>query len=493
MFSLFLSLIIFFPRPPCPPLTSEDIHQMLELRTQFLRPSSTTPSWLHSEAMLDRVVIGYQPEALTPLISRIEGLGAQPVMIDTTAHFMVITLDSYRFRPVQQALIQFNGVRFVEPDYPARILNIPNDPQFLLRQWDKWVMYADLAWDVVTGGPIKVAVVDNGVEYTHPDLEANFRFDELGFDLINNDPDPQPDNPRIENAFHGTHVAGIIAGVSNNMQGIAGWAQIQLLAVRVLNDSGNGALSDVARGIRWAVDHGARVINLSLGGDAPSSALIEACQYAASNNVLLVAASGNDGRPAITYPARLNECVAVGATNENSGLASFSNYGPEQELVAPGTSIYSTTLGGVYAEASGTSMATPQVSGVAALLFALNPALSATDVRAILIVGAIDMGTPGRDQQFGYGLVNAWRSVQLAQTLHRQNLGATSALNPAPNRLVSGLELDLGTYAPVRIYNSIGTLIFSSATPIRRVLLPSAGTYVIEFNRQQRHKVMVLR
>lgn len=404
----------------------------------------------------------------------------------------MITIDSSQGRLVQPALSQFRGIRYVEPDYPVRILNIPNDPQFLLRQWDKWIMYADLAWDVVTGGTLKVAVVDNGVDYTHPDLAANFRTGELGYDFLNNDNDPKPDNPGIENAFHGTHVAGIIAAVRDNLIGVAGWAQIQLLAVRVLNDSGSGNLSDVARGIRWAVDNGARIINMSLGGDAASTVLIEACQYAASRGVLLIAASGNDGRSTITYPARLSECVAVGATNENSELAWFSNYGPEQELVAPGTSIFSTTLGGSYDEASGTSMAAPEVSGVAALILALDPALSANDVRSILAASAIDMGSAGRDSRFGYGLVNAWRAVQLTQTLIRQTARTKSVYPEKPAWLLTGHRFQLKNPASVRVYNSTGMLIFTTAAPVSEIIFTRAGTYIVEFNRHQRQKLLIL-
>jgi subtilisin family serine protease len=140
----------------------------------------------------------------------------------------------------------------------------------------------------------------------------------------------------------------------------------------------------------------------------------EACQYAAQAGVLLVAASGNDGQQAIGFPAALSECIAVGASSPDSRLASFSNFGPEQEVVAPGVSILSCVPGGQYGQADGTSMASPQVCGVAALVLAKNYGLSAPEVRAILDASAIDMGLPGRDMQYGYGLVNAKRAVDLA-------------------------------------------------------------------------------
>ncbi|MEO0009848.1 MAG: S8 family peptidase [candidate division WOR-3 bacterium] len=492
MINLLLLLFTLIPRPDCPPITTDDILRLSIIREQLTATATITPDLPAGTEIRDRLVIGFYPEALTSIIRQIQELGARMLLIDTNARFLVITIDSSQGRLVQPALSQFRGIRYVEPDYPARILNIPNDPQFLLRQWDKWIMYADLAWDVVTGGTLKVAVVDNGVDYTHPDLAANFRTGELGYDFLNNDNDPKPDNPGIENAFHGTHVAGIIAAVRDNLIGVAGWAQIQLLAVRVLNDSGSGNLSDVARGIRWAVDNGARIINMSLGGDAASTVLIEACQYAASRGVLLIAASGNDGRSTITYPARLSECVAVGATNENSELAWFSNYGPEQELVAPGTSIFSTTLGGSYAEASGTSMAAPEVSGVAALLLALDPGLSANDARSILAVSAIDMGSAGRDSRFGYGLVNAWRAVQLTQTLIRQTARTKSVYPEKPAWLLTGHRFPLNPPASVRVYNSAGMLIFTTAAPVSEIIFTRAGTYIVELNRHQRQKLLIL-
>jgi subtilisin family serine protease len=326
---------------------------------------------------------------------------------------------------------QTAAVRYFEPSIRVTAAGIPNDPYFIPYQWDKWVMYADEAWDVVGGSmDVKVAVVDNGCDYQHPDLAADFRTGELGYDFIGNDNDPRPDNPAIDEAFHGTHVAGIIAATRNNNAGIAGWSLCQLLAVRVLNDSGSGTTDVVASGVRWAADHGARVINMSLTSPSNSTPLEQACDYAAQKGVVLVVASGNDGHGAIGYPAALDKCVAVGATSEASQLASFSNYGPEQELVAPGTSIASCIPGGAYAQSQGTSMASPQVAGVAALLIGRNWGLSAAEVRAILSASAIDMGVAGRDIHYGYGLVNAKRAVDLAAAVSANRIPYTVNRTP---------------------------------------------------------------
>uniref|UniRef100_A0A7V3PU22 Peptidase S8 n=1 Tax=candidate division WOR-3 bacterium TaxID=2052148 RepID=A0A7V3PU22_UNCW3 len=479
---LILMLISFFPRPVCPPITENDYQLFLTLKQYYQNAFTPLPALpVNPRPLSNQLVIGYEPDKLPLIINRLQNLKVEIIFVDSAARFLVVNNSFDQSEPLNNSLNQLPGIRFIEPDYPVKALVIPNDPMFITKQWDKWVMYADLAWDIVTGGPVKIAVVDNGIEYYHPDLAANFRPGELGYDFINNDSDPKPDNPAIENAFHGTHVSGIIAAVSNNLIGIAGWAQIQLLAVRVLNDSGSGNLSDVARGIRWAADQGARVINLSLGGDAASSVLIEACQYALGKGTLLVAASGNDGRSGITYPARLSECIAVGATDDNSELAPFSNYGPEQELTAPGTGIYSTATGGSYREASGTSMSCPQVSGVAGLLFATNPALTPAEARSILAASALDMGDPGRDTHYGYGLVNAYRALQLAHQLLRTTINP-AAINPQSMKtLITRRPLIFPpTREPVWVFNSAGMLLLKLPPNSTKINLPGAGTYLLQ-------------
>ncbi|MEO0077857.1 MAG: S8 family serine peptidase, partial [candidate division WOR-3 bacterium] len=287
-----------------------------------------------------------------------------------------------------------------------------------------------MAWDLATSSTVKVAVVDNGVEYFHPDLSANFVGGDYGYDFVGGDNDPRPDNTLIPQSFHGTHVSGIVAAGLDNGVGVAGWVRTQLYAVRVLNDSGSGTTTDVASGIRWATDRGARVVNMSLGASSLPTHLLEACRYAYDRNVLLVAAAGNEGTANINYPAALAECVCVGATDTASKLASFSNFGSAQEIVAPGVAVFATGIGGTYVSANGTSMATPHVSGVAALVLGVNSSLSASRVRAILAASAIDMGSSGRDATYGYGLANARRALELAQA------AADGSMPACPTRIV---------------------------------------------------------
>lgn len=483
--NLILLFIQLIPRPDCPPIRAEDIQKALLLQKEYetMHYALSTP---HSALCTThyapgRFVIGFQPNGLIEVISWIENFGGKVSGVHQDAGFVTADFPTdIPWQNLKQKTVTTPGIRFFEPDFLVSISRIPNDSFFLTKQWDKWVMYADRAWDITTGSGsvVKVAVVDNGVEYWHPDLAVNFRQGEIGYDFVGGDEDPKPDNPNIPEAFHGTHVAGIISAVSDNLIGVAGWAQVQILAVRALNDSGNGTLSDVALAIRWAVDHGARVINMSLGGSSSSTPLNEACQYAFNKGAVLVAASGNDGQPIITYPARLRECIAVGAMDELSGLAGFSNYGPEQEVVAPGVAIYSTAPSNSYKEAQGTSMACPEVAGVAALIIALNPALSPSQVRAIISASAIDMGMAGKDDWFGYGLVNAWRALELTQAF--QPITIKNSFTPSLTTIISRKELSLPDgVASATGYDEAGRCVFVMDHLKSKILFPTVGTYFI--------------
>jgi len=419
MSAIFIILALL-PRPDLVPVGEAELAAVRQIQAQIGKPRMHGSAWDSpaSDRFPGRFVVGFDPGYLGATGDWVIRQGGSVVRVDSACGFVVVCFpagDGERERTLELSALRMPGIRFFEPSLRMRALVLPNDPYFLSSQWDKWVMYADRAWDV-TGGSmaVKVAVVDVGVDWHHPDLAASFLPEELGYDFIANDSDPQPDNMNLPDAFHGTHVAGIIAAGRDNSEGIAGLSLVQLLSVRVLCDSGSGREEDVASGIAWAADHGAKVINLSLGSPWPSGAVEAACEYAQQLGVTIVAASGNDGRKEIGYPAAYSECVAVGATEPESKLAEFSSYGPEQEVVAPGVEIISCATGGTYVEAQGTSMAAPQVSGVAALVLAVDNALTADEVRAILDASAVDLGDPGRDQEYGYGQVNAKRAVDLA-------------------------------------------------------------------------------
>lgn len=254
-----------------------------------------------------------------------------------------------------------------------------------------------------TGRSIKVAVLDTGVDYTHPDLSANYCG---GWDFVNNDPDPMDDRG------HGTHVTGTIAALLNGV-GVVGVApDAQIYALKVLGSDGKGYWSWVIAALDWCVQNGIQVANMSLGGSS-STTLEQACNRAYAAGVLLVAAAGNSGpgEDTVLAPARYDAVIAVSATDSADQLASFSSTGPAVELAAPGVSIRSTLPGGSYGTASGTSMASPHVAGTAALVWAANPTWTNVQVRQRLRETAEDLGTPGWDPQFGHGLVNAAKAA----------------------------------------------------------------------------------
>lgn len=365
--------------------------------------------------------------------------------------------DVYRLRipweaTVEQMVEEFNkdpAVEYAEPNYIAHALWAPNDPYYKYQ----WHLYnpvyggiqMEAAWQSLgapgtPGQGVVVAIVDTGIAYENyrgyekaPDL-ANTIF-VSGYDFVNNDNHPNDDNG------HGTHVAGTVAQSTNNGIGVAGVAfKASLMPVKVLDKYGAGTYADVAEGIIWATDHGAQVINLSLGGNSPADTLKDAIAYAYTNGVTVIAAAGNDGSPNLSYPAAYDDYViAVGATRYDETLAYYSNYGPSLDLVAPGGDINVDQNEDGYGDGvlqqtfgnnpkdwgywfyQGTSMAAPHISGVAALLIAKGVATTPDNVRAVLQETAEDLGAAGRDDTYGYGLVDAYSA-----------LGGTKAPNNPP-------------------------------------------------------------
>lgn len=269
------------------------------------------------------------------------------------------------------------------------------------------------------GTGVKIAIIDTGIDYTHPELNSIFQtgtsfVQDLNGVIIN--PDGLDDNG------HGTHVAGIVAAAINQ-EGTLGVAPAAgLYAAKVLDGGGFGLESWVLAGINWAIQQDVDIINLSLALTAGSPALEAASKAAWDAGILLVAAAGNDGG-AVAFPAAYDTVIAVGATDTCDAKANFSNFGPEVELTAPGTAILSSYKNGVYLSISGTSQAAPHVAGVAALLIAsqtvtdLNGSGATNDeIRQILVESAQDLGAAGKDDLFGYGLVDAAAAVGLTNT-----------------------------------------------------------------------------
>jgi len=317
------------------------------------------------------------------------------------------------------------GVVSVSGEKPARIKFTPNDPE-IPDQWALEAVNAYNGWDLTLGShEVVVGVLDTGIDWDHPDIEDNIWTNSQGYhgyNFVDDNWFPMDDNVNgydddgnyVANiyTYHGTHVAGIVGAAIDNTVGIAGLAQVRLMAVKVMNDSGEGTDSMVASGIRWAVDNDAHVIVMSLGVDGMSVPLENAANYATSRGVVLVAAAGNNGESVLSYPAAFPNVIAVGATDSGDNRAEFSNFGTGLDVVAPGVQIYSTQGGGSYQYLSGTSAAAPHVAGVAALMLSVNPALTPAQVGNFINETARDVSRVGYDSWTGWGVVNAFGAVE---------------------------------------------------------------------------------
>ncbi len=333
----------------------------------------------------------------------------------------VLNLAEGRAEAVLAALRQDPGIEFAERDGIARAAFLPNDPYVLSgNEWHLAKIQAPQAWDLTTGSTnTVVAILDSGINAGHPDLAGRVL---PGYDFLYNGTDTSDD------FGHGTAVAGVVVAAGDNGLGVAGVAYgCSVLPVRVVDTSGFASYSSIAQGIRYAVDQGVRVINISIAGNSPSSTMQDAINYAWSNNVLVVAAAGNNANSVPQYPAACDHVVAVAATASDDSLASFSSYGSFVALSAPGDNIWTTQsdLSNPYGAWRGTSFASPMVAATAALVASLNPSLGNTQIISLLEQNADDLGAAGYDLSFGYGRLNVLRALTTANP-------GTVPLPPAP-------------------------------------------------------------
>jgi thermitase len=296
------------------------------------------------------------------------------------------------------------GISYVEPNFHVELDYVPNDDYYASHQWDLSLIGMESAWDHELGShDVIVAVVDTGIDYTHPDLSENYL--PLGYDWVNYDDDPWDDH------YHGTHCAGTIAALTNNEIGVAGIANVSIFAEKAFSSSGYGSYVNARLALMHAVDMGADIISCSWGGSSSSQTLLEGIDYAINNGVMVVAAAGNSGSSAPHYPASYPGVIATSATDQNDLKAGFSNYGDWIDVAAPGVSILSTVpydvKGYYYGSASGTSMAAPHVSGLAALLMSAYPTKSASEIETSIYDFALDLGDSGFDPYYGHGRIDA--------------------------------------------------------------------------------------
>jgi thermitase len=307
---------------------------------------------------------------------------------------------------VERALSKRPEVKFVERNGVLELNTVPNDPMYP-SEWHLDKVGVPSAWEITRGtSSVIVAVVDTGVDASHPDL-ANKVIP--GYNAYNNN------NDTSDVYGHGTKVAGIIAAESNNGFGVSSIAWMNpIMPIRITDSSLAVYYSVVANGIIWAVDHGAKVINASIADVAGSSTVGSAANYARNKGAVVVAAAGNcgcfDSTPENPY------IISVGATDGADNVASFSSRGNYVDVAAPGVGIYTTTSGGGYGAPSGTSMASPITAGVVALMMSANPSLKPAQVESLLEATADDFGPAGYDTDYGYGRVNAYRAVAAAAT-----------------------------------------------------------------------------
>ncbi len=337
------------------------------------------------------------------------------------------------------SLLKFNKyIELIDPNYLFYTCDVPNDYNPAI-QWGLAKIKATQAWDHTHGSTnVVIAVIDTGVDYNHPDLANNiwtnpneipgngvdddnngYIDDVIGWDFVsissNYNPPPArgedigpPDNDPMDFQGHGTHCSGIASAVTNNETGIAGtgW-NCKIMAVRAgyKNAEGNGslALSDVIAGIYYAADNGANIISMSWGSTSNPSSLLTAINYAKNKGCALVAAAGNENSSNKYFPAAYDGVIAVAASDQNDAKASFSNYGTWVDVAAPGVGIRSTMFNDIYANMSGTSMATPFVAGIAGLILSINPLLNASDIASKITSYADNVGWAKR--------VNAYQTV----------------------------------------------------------------------------------
>ena len=403
-------------------------------------------------------------------------------------------------------------VLYAEPHYRLRICPAPLPPRLpddfeLAKCWGLnntgqtgGVPGADVdapeAWALGVGDrQVIVAVVDTGIDFFHPDLEANiwtnpgetpgngidddqngYIDDVHGYDFVSEDCDPMDDQS------HGTHVAGIIGAVGNNHIGVAGvcW-QVSLMALKAFDEKGDGLLADVIEAIHYAVQNGAQVLNASWSSSERSRALEEAVAAARQAGVTIVAAAGNDRTDFPAYPAAYEGVVTVAATNAKDQRASFSNYGAHTALAAPGETIFSTIPNNDYDHRSGTSMAAPYVAGVAALIRARHPEFTSAELENILR-SAVD--TVHADQYIGAGRLNAWKAMAIERPLPTAKLklpaiisGRLTLRGSANGERFAGYILEHGP----NIYPTNWTPFYAASDPVDDgVLLEDFSTAVLE-------------
>ncbi len=405
------------------------------------------------------------------------------------------TDDADALRHLLETLTAETEIEYAEPNYIYQAYFVPNDPMYE-KQWNMTMLNMEKAWDLADGKGAVVAVIDTGVAYEDytdkkgtyhriPDL-ANTAFVQ-GYDFIDNDEHANDDNG------HGTHVAGTIAQSTHNKTGVAGIAhKASIMPLKVLNRYGYGNIADISEAIVYAADHGAQVINMSLGGGGESKLMREAISYAHHKGVTIICAAGNEGRSRASYPAAYPYAIGVSSVGPDGSLAPYSNYGTGVDIAAPGGNtkknrehgILQNTIGRMnptkdsYEFFQGTSMASPHVAGVAALLVSTglnNPA----KIEEILLQTATQKNDPSK---YGAGIVNAAAALTLASGTHAAaHEASTQRVKESIIYFLAGVGFAIFYFKFLKRSDGYGPLfsfLFSLA-----MFLSSSGLFFLDFAR----------
>jgi thermitase len=366
-----------------------------------------------------------------------------------------IRVPEHALEKIEAALKKNPKIEFVEKNFVGEPSLVPNDPSYA-NQWHLARMSAPAAWNIATGSSnMIIAVPDSGIDLNHPDLPSVV----AGKNFVNNTNNVSDNGV---NYGHGTAVSGAAAAAGNNSIGVSGVSWRNPIMPLVVLDPATGQFTytRLISAINYAADNGAKIISMSLAGPTYSSALQAAVNYAWEKGLVLIAAAGNKASNVPLYPAALDNVISVSATDSSDHPATFTNYGDWIDVAAPGVSIRTTMMGGGYGNWNGTSLATPQVAGLAALILSANPGLTNAQVVELIKKNADDLGSPGFDHYYGFGRINAYRSLVAAGSAP---VLSASISSPSNGTTVSGV---------VTVNVSV-----SSQNPISKVELHVDGQY----------------
>ncbi len=371
--------------------------------------SASVPSWLSpaaaAAARRSSVIVGVHASAMDSVRAAVESKGGFVKKRYSWNAYLVSVPSGESATSFSRAVRAVRGVRYVEGNATMHAAGTANDPLFP-KQWGTRAIGVPAAWDSSEGSGVAIAVLDTGIDWTHEDL--------AGTDIVHYRNYVTPGTAPIDDEDHGTHVSGVLAAVRNNLIDVAGTApHATLYACKVLDNTGAGDLATISNALRDVADHTpCKIFSMSFGiagvdlTNAQSVTVKEAIAHVQSKGVLCVAATGNDGRTGVFYPASVSGVIGVGAVDQDLNVAPFSNYGAALvDLAAPGVGIISTIRGDGTATWDGTSMATPFVSASAALVWSRYPSLDASAVAGLLMRTAQDLGSQGVDALYGHGLV----------------------------------------------------------------------------------------